>query len=102
VRRLQREVAKLRRQREILKNVAHPCRTAREHYERIAAMSAEHSVSLLCAVLSVSRSGYRAWQHQQEGARAQENWRLEIRHTFRQQREVYGSPRLAVELRAQG
>ena len=67
-------------------------------------MSDQYSVSLLCRVLGVSRSGYGAWQAQAQGTRAQENARLDqaIQETFLDQRQAYGSPRLAVELQAQG
>ena len=39
-------------------------------YRFIAAEKAEHSVVLLCRVLSVARSAFYAWQRQQQSARA--------------------------------
>jgi putative transposase len=105
VRRLRQEVADLRLQREILKkNAGHPCRSAAQRCQRVRDMSQQYSVSLLCRVLDVSRSGYYAWLRQDHGPRAQETARLDqvIEETFIDNRRAYGSPRVAVALRALG
>jgi hypothetical protein len=39
-------------------------------------MSGEHSIKTLCAVLTVSRSGYYSWQNAGESARARETREL--------------------------
>jgi putative transposase len=66
----------------------------------IAAKKAEHSISIMCRVLGVSRSGFHAWQARKPSARALEDQRLtariaEIHQRFRR---VYGSPRIHAEL----
>jgi len=63
----------------------------------IAAKRAEHSIKTMCRVLGVSRSGYHAWQNRLPSARALEDERLTER--IRENRRVYGSPRIHAELR---
>jgi putative transposase len=61
---------------------------------------ARHSISTLCRVLGVSRSGYHAWVTRLPSARALEDGRLteRIREVHRANRKVYGSPRIHAEL----
>jgi putative transposase len=67
----------------------------------IAAKRAEHSVKTMCRVLGVSRSGYHAWAKRKPSARALEDERLteRIAEIHRENRKVYGSPRIHAELR---
>ena len=67
-------------------------------------MSQQYSVSLLCRVLDVSRSGYYAWLRRDQRPRAQETarWDASIDKAFMDNRRAYGSPRVAAELRAKG
>jgi transposase InsO family protein len=67
-------------------------------------MKEGYSLSLLCRVLEVSRTGYYRWLDHQQGVRAQQNAQLDqrIRETFADNRHAYGSPRLTVELRDAG
>ena len=67
-------------------------------------MSDEHPIQRLCAVFAVSRSGYYAWSRASSSTRARQEaqLRLKIAAVHRQSRETYGSPRITVELRAQG
>jgi putative transposase len=62
-------------------------------------MSGEHQVAWLCEALLVSRSGYYDWQRRRgsPGPRQIENTvlRQRIRQAFAQNRQSYGSPRLA-------
>ena len=66
----------------------------------IAVEKASHSITIMCRVLEVSRSGYHAWTRRPLGPRALEDARLTVRirelHTKR--REVYGSPRIWSDL----
>ncbi len=61
-------------------------------------------MSVLCETLEVSLSGYSAWkkrpvsQHQREDPQLAE----QIQHVYHACRQVYGSPRIHVELREQG
>ena len=66
----------------------------------IAAKKAEHSITIMCRVLEVSRSGYHAWAGRPPSPRALEDERLtariEVLHKLR--RGVYGSPRIWADL----
>jgi len=66
----------------------------------IAAKRAEHSVKTMCRVLGVSRSGFHAWAKREPSARALEDERLteRIAEIHRENRKVYGSPRIHAEL----
>jgi hypothetical protein len=66
----------------------------------IAAKKAEHSISIMCRVLGVSRSGFHAWRRREPCVRAREDERLtgRIREIHRRFRGVYGSPRIHAEL----
>jgi putative transposase len=66
----------------------------------IAAERAVHSIKTMCRVLGVSRSGCHAWQRRPRSARALEDERLteRIRAIHRDNRRVYGSPRVHAEL----
>jgi hypothetical protein len=50
----------------------------------------------MCRVLEVSRSGFHAWAKREPSARALEDERLteRIREIHRENRKVYGSPRI--------
>jgi transposase InsO family protein len=67
-------------------------------------MSGEYPIKTLCATLAVSRSGYYAWVHSCDSthARRDHELRVKIAVVHQQSRETYGSPRITVELRAQG
>jgi putative transposase len=67
----------------------------------IAAKRAEHSVKTMCRVLGVSRSGYHARAKRKPSARALQDERLteRIAEIHRENRKVYGSPRIHAELR---
>jgi len=58
----------------------------------------------MCRVLCISESGYYAWRKRKPGRRQVENERLveQIRVAYDLGRQVYGSPRIRAELRAQG
>jgi putative transposase len=66
----------------------------------ITAKKAEHSISTMCRVLEVSRSGFHAWQSRKPSVRALEDERLtgRIRAIHLDNRKVYGSPRIHAEL----
>ena len=66
----------------------------------IAAEKAEFSISAMCRMLGVSRSGFHAWQGRPPSARALEDQRLtaRIREIHGENERVYGSPRVHAEL----
>jgi putative transposase len=66
----------------------------------VDAEKARHSISTLCRVLGVSRSGYHAWQFRPPSRRALRDARLteRIREIHQANRKVYGSPRIHAEL----
>jgi len=65
---------------------------------------ADYPVTLLCDVLGVSPAGYYAWRSRPESRRSAANRDLvdDIRRVHRDTRGRYGSPRIHVELKAQG
>ena len=67
-------------------------------------MSGDYPIKALCATLAVSRSGYYAWARSTGSAHARRDreLRAKIAVVHQQSRETYGSPRITVELRAQG
>jgi transposase InsO family protein len=64
----------------------------------------EFPISVMCEVLSVSRSGYYAWRKSSESKRKQSNGTLrkKIRAVHRNSGESYGSPRVYKALKKQG
>ena len=73
-------------------------------YRFIEQYREQHSIALMCKVLQVSRSGYYAWRKRPESAREMANQELgaEIEQIFKENRKVYGSPRIRRELLALG
>jgi len=72
-------------------------------YRIIAAEEARTPISVACRLLGVSRSGYYAWAAGAPSDRALSDvWLTErIREIWKQNRKVYGSPRIHAELRMQ-
>ncbi len=70
----------------------------------IAAKKAEHTVSILCRCLCVTRSGFYAWCRRPASAHAVTDRRLrvKVRTFFEASRRRYGSPRIARDLRDDG
>lgn len=73
-------------------------------YAWIDAHRDQYTVSRLCRVLQVSRSGYCQWRVRAPSARAQANERLDarIKRIHRQMQGSYGRPRLTQHLRREG
>jgi putative transposase len=70
----------------------------------VAAKRAEHTVSILCRCLCVTRSGFYAWCRRPASAHAETDTRLrvKVRTFFEASRRRYGSPRIARDLRDDG
>ena len=66
----------------------------------IAAKKAEHTVTILCRCLCVTRSGFYAWQARPESLHARDDRRLKVlvRASFEESRRRYGSPRVHEDL----
>jgi putative transposase len=66
----------------------------------IAAKKAEHTVSILCRCLRVTRSGFYAWQRRPESTHARDDRRLKVlvRVSFEASKHRYGSPRVHEDL----
>jgi len=66
----------------------------------VKAKRAEHSITMMCRVLGVSRSGFHAWAGRPPSRRAIEDARLteRIEELFKLRRKVYGSPRIWADL----
>src|SRR6266699_4226366 len=73
-------------------------------YACIATHQEEFPVIRLCQVLNVSESGYYAWRQREPSQRQQEDESLgkRIEDAYQNNRQVYGSPRVHAELKAQG
>jgi len=73
-------------------------------YQFIQEHRGQFPVRAQCRVLQVSASGFYAWRHRPRSPRAQANQRLsvQIRVAYHENRCAYGSPRLHLELQAQG
>src|SRR5712692_5990094 len=69
----------------------------------IAAEKAEHSITILCRCLRVTRSGFYAWQRRPESTHARDDRRLKVlvRVSFEESKQRYGSPRVHEDLREQ-
>lgn len=70
----------------------------------IDAKKAFHTVSNLCRLLKVSRSGFYAWRDRAPSKRAVEDDRLSVlvRESHVRGRRTYGSPRIHLDLQKQG
>ena len=66
----------------------------------IAARKAEHTVTILCRCLRVTRSGFYAWQRRPESTHARDDRRLKVlvRASFEESKHRYGSPRVHEDL----
>ena len=73
-------------------------------YRLIEAERADHSVSLMCRVLKVSRAGYYAWRQGGPSHRTQEDAALteRIHSIHRASRGTYGVPRVRAVLATEG
>jgi transposase InsO family protein len=66
----------------------------------IAATKAEHTVTILCRCLRVTRSGFYAWQRRAESTHARDDRRLRVlvQASFKESKQRYGSPRIHEDL----
>ena len=66
----------------------------------IAVKKAEHTVSILCRCLRVTRSGFYAWRRRAESTHARDDRRLKVlvQASFTQSKQRYGSPRIHEDL----
>jgi hypothetical protein len=66
----------------------------------IVAEKAEHSITILCRCLCVTRSGFYAWQRRPESTHARDDRRLKVlvRASFEESTHRYGSPRIHEDL----
>ena len=73
-------------------------------YQFIAVEKAQHSITRLCRLLGVSRSGYYAWYRRRPSQRSRTDEALtaQIRNIHAASRATYGAPRVHAEMRAQG
>jgi putative transposase len=66
----------------------------------IAAKQAEHTVTILCRCMRVTRSGFYAWRSRAESRHARDDRRLKIlvQASFEESKHRYGSPRVHEDL----
>ena len=69
-------------------------------YQFIQQHQGQFSLSALCRVIAVCRSGYYAWKKRLPSAQEQQNTRLleQIKAVHEDSKETYGSPRIYHEL----
>jgi len=74
------------------------------NYTFLSEHQRQYSVSQMCQVLGISRSGYYAWRRRQPSRRERLNQLLltHIRAIYVASNQTYGSPRVHAELLAQG
>jgi putative transposase len=69
-------------------------------------MKTEHPIPELCQAFEVSASGYYDWQHRQASPAARvledQKLRADILRIHKESRQTYGTPRVQMDLRAQG
>src|SRR3954462_13057912 len=105
LKRLRRENAVLRQEREILKRATAFFEGGKSmRFKLIDAAKKEFPVQRLCRVLDFSPSGYFAWKNRPASRRQREDLVLlaHVRSAFSLSHETYGSPRMTHELREQG
>ncbi|MGH3090261.1 MAG: IS3 family transposase [Rubrobacteraceae bacterium] len=104
LRRLRRENARLKEEREIPAQgsdfLRQGDRSAAMRFRLIEAERAQHPVSRLCRVLGVSRAGFYAWRRRPPSPRELRDRELceLVRRSFEDSRETYGVPRIHAEL----
>ncbi|MAE75776.1 MAG: IS3 family transposase [Planctomycetes bacterium] len=104
-RRLRRELAIARQEREILKKGGGLLRERQElKFQFVGDHREIFEVGLMCKTLEVSRSGFYAWLGRPESDRAREDRRLTalIGDIVDESRRTYGSPRVHRTLRGRG
>ena len=76
----------------------------RAGFEFMKTNQADFPVRVVCRVLGLSPSGYYAWLAREPSARAQRDWELtqKIVTIWRQNRQVYGRPRIYADLKEDG
>jgi putative transposase len=104
LRRLRRDVKRLRMEREILKKRRLLRQRGRDPvatFRFIEAEKATFPVKVMGEVLGVSKSGFYAWRQRPRSRRAQADEILleKIRCIHKESRETYGAPRVHVELK---
>src|SRR6266702_3527372 len=80
------------------------CWSSEMRFRFIEDRRADYPVRILCEVLGVSPAGYYAWRSRPESRRSAANRHLidDIKRVHRDTNGRYGSPRIHVELKAQG
>lgn len=73
-------------------------------FKAIHAQRRDFPVPMMCAALGVSRSGYHSWQGRRPSSRSVRDQvlRIEVAAAFKENRGVYGRPRLTSELNDAG
>ena len=105
VRHLEKELARVTRERDILKKaVAIFSKGTESIYRFIEGHRTEFPVQEMCRVLSVSRSGYYKWQGHIPSKCKERRAQLdaEIKRIFNEHKERIGSPKMKRELEANG
>ncbi|MDO8746790.1 MAG: IS3 family transposase [Thermodesulfovibrionales bacterium] len=103
--RLQKENANLKEDREILKKAfGHLLKTPQMKYWFMDQHRSWHGVQRMCRVIGASRSGYYGWRRQPQSKRHKDNEKIlmEIKESHKNSRRAYGSPRITKDIQARG
>lgn len=97
---LRKESRIVQEEREILKSGGLLREAEPMRFTFIAAKRAEHTVTILCRCLRVTRSGFYACQGRAESTHARDDRRLKVlvQASFHQSKQRYGSPRVHEDL----
>lgn len=103
IKQLEKEVARLRQENDLLKVATVSCGGTSERY-RFIARNRDLGVKYLCGWLGVSRSGYYDWLKRPQSERVKEDAQLSrrIETIYQSSRGTYGSPRVFKTLKNQG
>jgi transposase-like protein len=103
-RRLRRENARLREEREIPKRNSGLLRPGEPMtaFRFIQAEKANHTIRTMCRVLRVSGAGYYDWKARPSAGNGDSALVVHIRSIYRESHGTYGSPRVAHALRGRG
>ena len=73
-------------------------------YATIQRHEGQHAVTLMCRVLTVSRSGYYDWRHRAPSERARANAQLtaDVHRVYAEHKSRAGAPRIVKQLRDEG
>jgi transposase-like protein len=105
IRKLKREIADLKEERDFLKKGSGVLLEPKSmKYAYVESLKGKHAIHKMCAWLNVSRSGYYKWHNREPSDQAlqRELVRQTVQQTFERFKQRYETPRITVELNEAG